>query len=364
MNLRVDLTITCLLAGLFIFSIPRLSASSEHGRVTVKAKVGVEYDDNVFEEIEDRTGGLAARCYLGLNSTLFRSKRVLTSLRYQGALKRPLRSPSGDSLSAAEPIVHSLTLSHGHKLTERLVAAIEGEIKSRTLMNKGSKFLPSQDGYLQGAAGLSLKVRLAGDLAGTFSYRRSFVHFGEFRDFDFRAQEAGIHLNKRLFRRLTCRLGGSWKRLNFDRHALTQGLQRAEDRQKDTVQRIGVHFKFYRLFLIDGGYCFLRNTSNSYGYAFDAHRLTLVLGKMLTRRIGLQLYGVFQRKNYTEDIRDVPFISPPKDMEGSVFVVKGSGDITDRWGIEVQYGLHREESLQRNRFHTRSLYSSSLSLRF
>ncbi|MCK4416631.1 MAG: hypothetical protein KAV99_00500 [Candidatus Latescibacteria bacterium] len=363
-NLKAGLVIVGRLAvGLLILLAASTSVSGENRRV--KAKVGVEYDGNVFEETDDRTGGLRARFYLDSSSTLFRSERVLASLRYQAGFKRYLGSVPQDSLSAVEPIVNSLSLDLGHKLTERIVVAIGSELKSRILIDGGQRHLPNQDGYLQGAAGLSLKIGLSRDLVGTLSCQGSFVNFKDFQEFDLRAREIQIALDKRFSGRLRCGLEASWKRLNFNRDSLNKEWQPREEPQRDSLLQTGFNFKFYRLFLMNGSYSFLTSSSNSCGYSFSAHRFTLLLGKMLTNQISLQLYGIFQLKRYTDNIPEIPLVFVPhKELEGTVLVAKLSGDITDRYAIDVKYALHRDESVQRDRFHTKSLYSSSLSLTF
>ncbi len=366
MNPKPALAISCLLAGLLVLSATQVSASEgdRNRNVTVRAKIGLEYNDNVFEETDDRTGGLTVRSYLDLSSTPFRSRRVLTSLQYQGALKRYLSSPTQDSLSAAEPIINSLNLSLQHELTKGIVTAIEGEIKNRTLTDRGKRHLPSQVGYLQGAAGLSLKVRLAGNLSGTFSYLRSFANFRELQELNFWAQEAGFYLDRRFSRGPRCRLGASWKRFKFNRGSLNGRLEQGGKLQRDTLRRVEVDFKFYKVLLISGGYAFLKNRSNSYGYSFNAHRLTVALGKTFPKEISLQLYGILQLKRYTEHIQGFPLVPIPRETEGNLFVVKLSKDITDRCGIDAQYGLYRDESVRGDGFHTKSLYSCSLSLSF
>ncbi len=366
MNVKAGLVIVNrLAAGLLLLLAAPMSVSGENRRVAVKAKVGVEYDDNVFEKTGDRTGGLRARFYLDSSSTLFRSQKVWASFRYQGGFKRYLDSVPQDSLAAVEPIVNSLSLDLGHKPTERIVVAIGSELKSRILIDGSQRHLPSQDGYLQGGARLSLKVGLSKDLVGSLSCQGSFVNFKDFQEFDVRARGIQIDLDKRFSGRFRCGLEASWKRLNFNRDSLNKEWQPREEPQRDFLLQTGVNFKFYRLFLINGSYCFLINSSNSCGYSFSAHRFTLLLGRMLTNQIGLQLYGVFQLKRHTDDIPEIPLVSVPhKELEGTVLVAKLSKDITDRYAIDVKYALHRDESVQRDRFHTKSLYSSSLSLTF
>jgi len=352
-NVKIGWTV-----GLLIWSCIWPACRSEGRKLELKAKVGLEYDDNVFEQIEDRVGGLAAKFYMSLSSTPFRSRKTRVSLTYRCGCKKYLGSPSHGSLSTPEPIVNYLKLALAHRLTEDVIFGIHGEVKGRALRDKGREYPLSQYGYIQKIVGLSLRTNLTTSLVTTFSCRMYSVRFDRYPESDHLSAEVLIGMKKRLYRRLWVELRALLRRSDFEMYPPTR------EHRRDILREVGVSFRSYNGFLINCGYSFLKNTSNTYGYGFRTHRLTLLFGKALTRHLNFQLYCVLRFKRYVETVRGfLPVVSLPEEMEGNVIVARLSGDISRHLGFDVQYSLRRDEAT-RNMFHTKSLCSSFLRFKF
>jgi len=352
-NVKIGWTV-----GLLIWSCIWPACRSEGRKLELKAKVGLEYDDNVFEQIEDRVGGLAAKFYMSLSSTPFRSRKTRVSLTYRCGCKKYLGSPSHGSLSTPEPVVNYLKLALTHRLTEDVIFGIHGEVKGRALRDKGREYPLSQYGYIQKIVGLSLRTNLTTSLVTTFSCRMYSVRFDRYPESDHLSAEVLIGMKKRLYRRLWVELRALLRRSDFEMYPPTR------EHRRDILREAGVSLRLCGGFLISCGYSFLKNTSNTYGYGFRTHRLTLLFGKAFTKHLSFQLYSVLRFKRYIEAVQEFfPTVSLPEEMEGNVIVVRLSGDISRHLGFDVQYSLRRDETT-RNVFHTKSLCSSSLRFKF
>jgi len=184
------------------------------------------------------------------------------------------------------------------------------------------------------------------------------ARFDRYPESDHLSAEVLIGMKKRLYRRLWVELRALLRRSDFEMYPPTR------EHRRDILREVGVSFRSYSGFLINCGYSFLKNTSNTYGCGFRTHRLTLLFGKALTRHLNFQLYCVLRFKRYVETVRGfLPVVSLPEEMEGNVIVARLSGDISRYLGFDVQYSLRRDEAT-RNMFHTKSLCSSFLRFKF
>jgi len=95
---------------LVLLFIPRTASGAEDRKLILKA--GLQYDDNLFEQTDGKTGALAIRLYLDSNLSALTSRKSSISLQYQLGLKKHLTAASSDSLSPIDQ-PHGLFLKNG-----------------------------------------------------------------------------------------------------------------------------------------------------------------------------------------------------------------------------------------------------------
>lgn len=354
---------------LLLLFIPRTASGGEDKKLILKA--GFQYDDNLFEQTDGKTGALATRLYLDSNLLALTSRKSSISLQYQLGLKKHLRAASSDSLSPVNPVINRLALLIQHQPTARTLIGLYSELKSRSLLQKAERYLATQTGYLQGQAQFFLDLNLTEHLRANISLQGSHIEFQRFHDFDCSARGGQLRLNRSLSSRSKFWFKISAKRLQFRRKSLVieksegeETVRVTDNPQIDFLKEAAIGFRFYRGVLITGGYSFRANSSNSCGYSFKAHRIYVLLGKRFTSQTRLQFHGLLEQKSYTEAVQPCSSIFLLSEQTtGSMVIVNLSRKLSSLSEIEIQLALYRGECLERRRFYTRGLYGVALSFR-
>lgn len=358
----------CLL-GLFPY-LPSGTALGLDVRSALSFKAGIEYDDNLFEGVTDRAGGLRAKIYLNSDISLLDSQSNTISMQCQIGLKNHLKRFSQDSLSTVNPFVGSINLHMARRIAPGAVIGAWGRLKNRCLVNSRGPYVSTEDGYLQRTAELFLVVGLSRNLNWALSYRSSLVDFKAFSMFDFSTEEEESTLDMKLPGPLRTKITVLYRKTDFERASLRLEkigddlyLRPLSESQRDRLWQVSIGLGFYKDVWVKGGYSFLDNNSNSYGYSFQAHRFSLLLARVIRKDIVFQLYSTVQLKRYSQSLRlTLPLTPRPERVEDDLLVARLSRDISEHCTVTLQYGFYRSESSQRGRYYTRNSYSLGLTL--
>jgi hypothetical protein len=132
--------------------------------------------------------------------------------------------------------------------------------------------------------------------------------------------------------------------------------------QEDNLSEVQFSLQCYKKLLLLMTYAFQDNESNSYGYAFQAHRIILMLTQNLPYGLIAQLYGSLQWRHYEEALIAMSLDERQMDeYEHMMYIAKISKAITEHLDIETQY-IYKRSSSQQEHSYQQHLLSLSLNL--
>ena len=195
---------------------------------TVRATLGLEYDDNLFEYQKSRRSGWISRLYLSSASRLLDRKWGNLQVQHQWGIKRFWRS-EGTTGTSGDVVANYLELGGVLRLREGLQASWASELKIKSVQQ-----ISSEESYLRGGVG-----HWGERLTGGIGYRRSGDEARDPRLADVSMHEGSANLSYARSRHLRGSLGLRWRRLNYGRPALTEGSGEDEERG-GSIRKISV----------------------------------------------------------------------------------------------------------------------------
>ena len=352
----ISRTWICFSALLLLAPLTAQAASSE---ATLRAGLG--YNSNPDGLADSVSGQWLARAYVSCGAHLFRLGRTTGSLHYQGGIERGLWGGSDtDSLEATA--TNGLALHLGHHVPGWARMGFDARVK-----NRSTHRLRASPGYFSQEAALSLTTRPVGRTHGVLYFRQSARDY-EARFAGYAAGAYGLGVETLLPGVVSLCLTVGETRLRFDRHALCKDAsgQVAADSlggdQRDALSEVKLGLRLYTPLLLTADYAYQDNASNSYGYPYRAHKLTLIVTKDLPHGTVGQLYGSFQWRRYRD-----PVVGPSTEdlqvdeYEHTMCTARLSRALSKAVELDAQYA-YRKASNQRERFYKQHLVSLSLSL--
>lgn len=357
----VFLALFLLLLMLACYSQP-VSASDEAAqktpKINAKAKFSFGYDNNVSERKTDKTESRFLQFYVNSGMYMLPADRTLLSLKLQNGLKYL----DASSLSGESVLINGLNANLSYKLSDRLMPEIQSEIRGRTSIHNESGVSPSEEAYLRGSIGASLKAIAMSDITGKVFCRYKFINFGDFDPFDRRGPQIGLGLDVRLLPDSTVSLQYSRAEGNLNKWDMLS--PEAKSSRTDISDTIIISAQIYKYFLFDLTYSYQNNNSDIDGYSYHANTLTLLMAKHLPHDIMFQLYALTRSRKYSSSDEPVFAQVELEDDERGVLTVKLSRDINADCSLEVQCDLRRSSSHSENGLYTKGVLSSSLSFHF
>ncbi len=333
------------------------SESEMPSKIGAKVKFSFGYDNNVSERKEDQIESRFLQFYVKSGMCISPYKRTLLSLKLQDGLKY-LDAPS---LSDESVLINSLNLRLSHRISERLVPELQGEIRGRTSIHSDSGVSPSEEAYLRGSAGVALRTTVLSDVIGRAFWHYRFTNFEDFDPFDRRGPLMGLRADVRLLPGATVSVQYSREKTSYRKWELIS--LEGNTSRTDTMDDISLFTQFYKYFLFDITYSHQNNGSGVDGYSYRANRISLLMARSFSYGIMLQLYALIRSKKYQSpsDESD-PAQLDLEDDERGMLTVKVSKDISRGTALEAQYDLRRARTQQEKGLYTKNVFSLSLSL--
>ena len=329
---------------------------------TLRATLGLEYDDNPFEYAQSRRAGWVSRLYLYSTSSLLERGWGNLLLRHQWGVKRFWRSEEA-SESAGDVVANHLELGGKMRLHERLALVWGGEFKLKNVQR-----ITSEESYLRGGLNLGLAGQWRWGLAGRLNYRRSDDDARDLRLVDVSLHQLGVELIWAPSRRLSGQLGLRKRWLDYDRRALVNGeegqLRESEVDQEDRGTEWSAGVQYYRGVLLQARYALTDNHSNSAGFGYDAQRIQLMLARHLLRGIDVQLFLTTQLRSYDRGFAEsLPGTGGEQDeYEQSLVSVKLARRLGERYDLSWQYRYSRNGSRLDHDFFRKNVYSFAIDM--
>lgn len=331
---------TILLAALLVL-VARIPADADDGP-TVRGRIGFEHSSNPERRASSAGGGWALRSYVSSGATLFRSDRTYARVQYQSGIRRRFTQNAQGGGRPGVTVLNDVELDLYRGLSDALTLALSGRIKSKSVTR-----IPWENGYLQESGRGVLKARAPLGIAGELLYARTAEAPEDSARAGFSVSEIQIKISRYFTRRLRSYLQFSHKNLDFDRRAEVlisdppQTRLEATDRDReDRLRQFDLGLQVYRGGMLSLSYAYQSNRSNSYGYAFRAHRIVLLSTSTVPFDAVLQTYGIFQIREYTEALPG-PAPEYEEEYEHTVLTAKLSRMIVEPYELEVEYSLRR-----------------------
>lgn len=330
------------------------------GAAEVRATLGLERDDNPFEEAVRPRAGWVSRLHVTASGQPVNRPAGRLRVQHQMGLKRFWGEDPKATGGLGEVVTNDVEVSGLARVGTGVILSGSGDLKVKTV-NRVS----SEEGYLRGTAEGAVTGLFGGGFSGTGRYQRGGDDSRSAALPDVSLHETGVEAGYSRSRRLQARAGVTWRWLRYGRPALERlpgaGVGTRTVRQADTLRELFASVQGYRGMLYQVTYAFLDDRSNSFGYGFRGHRFQ----GMLTRHIGYevdgQAYVTFQVRRYDDPLALLPGgPSEADEYEQTVVILKLSRQVNERCGVSVQYGHFRNGARRGDAFYRKNVCAFSV----
>ena len=315
----------------------------------------LSYDSNLYEALRNGQSGMSSRVSVTAKGVAWRGRKGAIHIEQQAGFQR-LWSTAFGQTEAGDVFVEQFFV-HGVAPIGKGVLGIRSGLKF-----KEATRVPSEESYLR--AGVD------GDFAWPFGKRiTSRLRFGiggdDARDVllpETRYESVGFDLAYSKQRNFSTHLRLLRRWIDYGRVALylndgNQIVTRKEI-QADLATSVTMGFQAFVGMLIQADYALLRNDSNSFGYAYWAHRIQGMVVRHLGKGIDAQVFMQFHVRFYDEDVPSLlGGITETDAYEQSIGVLKLSKQISAKHVMSGQYGFYRNGARQGDGFYRKHLFS-------
>ena len=327
-------------------------------RRTSRLKLISGYDDNIFEEANERKNDEVVGILLSLNGKWVGGAQGSLGLDYQGGYYKYW------SYSCETRCIHEFMGWGKIRFSRNGTVGLRGTMRYKNYPNS------DRDNWL-GNGEIWLQLALPKGISGKLYYYRSFLDYASYEFFDFNSNRGGISLAKRISGRLLIGIGSSFDRVIYRRDSfdyselINEDLVVEKGKQIDHLYQVTLFLEYYRGFLLKMDYSFERNNSNSFGYSYRKHHILLVFAKNLLYRSMIKLFFAQQFKTYLESTDQLLLLN--LDTEGeqdNIFVAELSRGFSSQFGAFLRFHWTKNESLVRDRLYEKKFTSIGIEYQF
>jgi hypothetical protein len=317
-----------------------------------RLQVGYERDSNVLEAINHEQGADNLRLLLDL-----KAQRRGLSLAYQG----------GYQLYPGYAEENKLANEFSVGLQHRIAANVDIGVQ---VWARLKIFLNSDQDLARGNWQPFVQWTLSSNTSLRTGYRQDVLDYARSDYFDYDSPGFFLQWRQRLFANWTIVPTISLNQNRFQRTAQrlwgsTPGLMMEAVRQQDDITTAGVYNEWlWRSLLLSLNYTWQQNRSNSYGYNYDRHGVTV----MFTEQLGaffVRGYMTWQKKKYRDAL--LPFLPIELDTEqeeNNFYVLDVSRDLWPDITAVVRWAWYKNESPWANLYYKKTLLQTFLEWRF
>ncbi len=321
-----------------------------------RLQLGVEQDSNIKEAAEGAEAAPSLRFLLDLGRRR-QLARSTFELSLQGGCQAYWQRADEDKA------VGELRVGASWPLAEMWDVGARAFLRLKTFLRGGPDYAHSTFTALA-------QGRLPARMALVLSCTREWLDYAGSSLYDAHAWGTEMSVSRALCGSFTATAtcGVEWWCL--DRPALAYDrdlrLWRALPQQHaDRLISGGVRCELHKLGQWALGYLYEENESNSYGYSYAQHRVSLLAGVRLSRGLLLRTYALLQRKRYTDPAAPALPVGLDTEREQSnVWVVDLSRPLGNRYTAIFRLARYDNESLVRGRYYQKVLVNVSIERRF
>ncbi|MCI0493640.1 hypothetical protein L0Z72_01425, partial [candidate division KSB1 bacterium] len=338
--------------GLFILVILFLHASlsiaqnpQNNWQWKNRLQLGVDYDSNVAEaRLKQKSDGLSKFIYE--SQAKLTSQSYLIHLQYHGGLQYYFQT-------SAE---HKMT----HDVGGTFMYQLPPKIRFGTRLWGRLKYFSGYDWhyFIKSSELFFIFNVLSAQL--TSAYENEGLNYLNYHRFNFSTHHFYLALARRLAPPLTGQLKSGYRLINFQRNAISPiskeiYIDYLDFRQQDDHYYFSIQGSLQKKVLSNLEYQFSRNLSNSYGFSYREHRLTLSLVCPLHQKLLLRIYGGLQRKKYDEALNKIIVTEFDTEREiSNFFITDFSTDLSDNLSLLFRYSWYNNESPVPGRYYQKT----------
>lgn len=342
---------------LIFVKIDALHPQANNGNWLLKNRVqsGIDYDSNVRESRRGRRADELAKLILDSQTKLY-NKSYLVTLHYHGGFQYYLHTPSE----------HKMT----HDVSGAFVYQLSRTLRLGTRLWGRLKYFNGYDWhYFLNTSELFLSYYFW-RLQATIGYEKEGLTYLNYNQYNFAAHHFYLQFSKRLGNSFSASLKTGYRAFDYQREAVSPestpellfGLQKP---QKDDNPYLSLQLGFQKGIYGSLEYQVQRNLSNSYGFSFLQHKMTLSLIRSLPKGFMVRIFGSIQRKQYDEDLGRAFVTELDTEREVSNFLIFDcSKEISPSLAVLLRLSFYDNESPVPGRYYQKTLLSGSLEYRF
>ncbi|MGB9595131.1 MAG: hypothetical protein ACPL7B_02520 [Candidatus Poribacteria bacterium] len=344
-NVRILSFLACLL-GFLIFTNQVQSSN-------LLTKISVGYDDNVSDRINDAIKSKFLQCYLTSDIDVLPAQKTLLSLKIQNGMKfLTAKEFANESI-----LINNVNTNLSYNLLGLFVPAFSGEVKTRTSIHSKNDVVPSEESFLRGLLGLSIKTIISKDLSAKAFYNYKATNLENFDQFDRQTHELGIRTDVKLLPNSTVNLQYHRETTKFNKWSEEKSLR------NDSSDILTIGLQTYQNFLLDVNLSYENSKSSIDKYSYKDYILSVMLAKAISQNTVFELYSFLRTNSNVLIIENATRIDI-EDEEKSIVTAKISRDITDQFVLEAQYELKRNKLINKEDIYKKNVISVSASYKF
>ncbi|MCR4439526.1 MAG: hypothetical protein QHJ34_15865 [bacterium] len=238
-----------------------------------------------------------------------------------------------------------------------------GSLRLKTFLNGGLTYLAS-------TVTAFAHTQLPAKISATASLSGESLDYSGSSEYDSQGWGAELVLSRPVaaWLRVGATMGGQQGSLDRPAYTYDRATDRwstLPDRHRDRSFHGGARLEVHRRGQWAIAYLYERTSSNSYGYGFLRHKVSLLGAVRLHEKVLLRLYGLLQRKRYAEEVGPtVPMGLDTEREQSNVLVVDFSRPLSARLTAILRLAWYDNESLVRGWYYEKSTMSLSLERRF
>ncbi len=311
--------------------------SVNNGRWLFKNRIqcAVEYDSNVEERLNAPEEGHSFRTAL-YSKVQKNGKRILFHFCYQGGFQL---YPSFDSENKS---IHEIKGRMLLKLSPFIYAGVH-------VFGRLKMFINADTDYSLGEFSPFIQWRYSPSVVFETGFRQDDLNYRETDYYDFKSPQLYFQLTKKIGR-FTFSPDFRFGTIDHNRMAYEPAPDMSDwvltdDSQNDKCKIMGLNTDWiFAGFLVNASYHYEQNRSNSYGFDFDRHIVTVMLAKSFGKNL-FRGFITMQNKSYLDDF--LPLLPVDLDTEkeqSNFFVFDYSRDVMQNLAIMFRSAWYKNES--------------------
>lgn len=321
-----------------------------------RLQIAYEYDDNVFESLKRPKDDKSLRVMYDARGRV-KLDRVSIQMGYQGGCQ------VYQQVETENKLVNDLNATITVRMSNWLQLSAQGSARLKV-------FLDRDNDYYYGRWQVYFQTHLPWDLTVKSGYSEEALDYQRTNFYSYYSPGFFLQTLKKLGSNVTLLPQFSWSATRFQRTAFSQNsinysFWPESYRQRDEIITLSVGLEWlWSSLLVNVFYLYEIDDSNSYGYSYNRHIVSLSFVKNI-HGFYLRGYGTIQKKKYQDDLLPFYPLQLDTEKEESNFIVLDiSRDLYSFMALVLRAAWYKNESPWASLYYQKRLLSLGAEFRF